>query len=275
MNINKIAHSNVFSNGIVVVIIINVLLIGVQTSVKNPTIDLIQSFILGIFIIEIFIRWFGRNSTKEYLSQAWNWFDVTIVLIALIPTSIFSNGEIITSLRVLRVFRVLRLFKAFPELQLMIKVLLKSCKSVYYAGLLLTIFMYLYSIIGVTLFKGHSSVETAHTNNLDPFGNIFEAFFSLFRVSTGEDWTDLRYDLLSLNVGISPVVINVYFLSWYVLSAFLLINIVFGAVINNYEVIYATEKNTDEKDQSEQLADQLKCLEAKVDRVYNQLDRDG
>jgi len=272
MNTKKIAHSNLFSNIIILVIVVNVLLIGFQTSFKNPAIDRIQFFILGIFIIEIFIRWFGRNSTKEYLTHFWNWFDIIIVLIALIPTSLFSNGEIITSLRVLRVFRVLRLFKAFPELQLMIQVLLKSCKSVYYAGLLLMIFMYLYSIIGVTLFKGSTSVETAHTNGLDPFGNILEAFFSLFRVSTGEDWTDLRYDLLSLNVDISPVVINVYFLSWYVLSAFLLLNIVFGAVINNYEVIYATEKNDDDDDK---LADQIKCLEVKVDRVLNQLDRES
>lgn len=266
MNLNKLAHANWFSNLITVIIIVNAILIGVQTEVHNVIINNIQHTILGIFILEIFIRWFGRNSTKEYVNNYWNWFDIVIVLIALIPPAIFADGAALSALRVARVFRVIRMFKAFPELQLLVKVLLRSFQSVYFACLLLLVFMYMYSVIGVTLFRGLTTVETAHSNNVDPFGNILEAFFSLFRVTTGEDWTDLRYDLMTQT---SNLIINTYFISWYILSAFLLINIVFGAIINNYEIVYSEEaEKSDKEDKIEDpLLDKISGLEKKIDSL--------
>ena len=265
MNLNKIAHANWFSNFITVVIIINAILIGVQTEIHSVIINNVQHTILGIFIIEILIRFFGRNSTKEYFSNYWNWFDITIVAIALIPPSLFADGAALSALRVARVFRVIRMFKAFPELQLLVRVLLRSFQSVYFACLLLLVFMYMYSVIGVTLFSDLTTVETAHQNIVDPFGNIAEAFFSLFRVTTGEDWTDLRYDLMAKT---SPVVMNTYFISWYVMSAFLLVNIVFGAIINNYEIVYAEEAGSSEDGEfSDPLMDKINTLEAKIDSL--------
>ncbi len=271
MNLNKIANSNKFSNLITVVILINAILIGVQTEVHSIIINNVQHAILVIFVLEIFIRWFGRNSTHEYVSNYWNWFDITIVLIALIPTSIFADGAALSALRVARVFRVIRMFKAFPELQLLVRVLLRSFQSVYFACLLLLVFMYMYSVIGVTLFRDLTTVETAHSSTTDPFGNVLEGFFSLFRVTTGEDWTDLRYDLMAKT---SPIIMNTYFISWYVLSAFLLINIVFGAIINNYEIVYSEEaaklKALEEEDKEEEeiqdpLFEKINSLEAKID----------
>lgn len=266
MNLNKLAHANWFSNLITVIIIVNAILIGVQTEVHNVIINNIQHTILGIFILEIFIRWFGRNSTKEYVNNYWNWFDIVIVLIALIPPAIFADGAALSALRVARVFRVIRMFKAFPELQLLVKVLLRSFQSVYFACLLLLVFMYMYSVIGVTLFRDLTTVETAHSNNVDPFGNILEAFFSLFRVTTGEDWTDLRYDLMTQT---SNLIINTYFISWYILSAFLLINIVFGAIINNYEIVYSEEAEKSDKDDKieDPLLDKISGLEKKIDSL--------
>lgn len=266
MNIRKIAHSDLFSNIIVVVIVVNAVLIGVQTLVDNIVINTVQYCILGIFIAEIFIRWFGRETTKSYVENYWNWFDIAIVLVALIPPSLFSDGPALSTLRVIRVFRVVRMFKAFPELQLVVKVLLVSFKSVYYTCFLLLIFMYIYSVIGVTLFKGVTTVVTAYVDDLDPFGNIFEAFFSLFRVTTGEDWTDLRYDLMA---GTSKLLVDTYFLSWYILSAFLLVNIVFGAIINNYEIIYGQEQKTIEHNEKQQLIEKVNLIENKIDQLLD------
>lgn len=271
MFLKKIAQSKKFSNFITLIILINAILIGVQTEIDNALINGVQSAILIIFILEIFIRWFGRTSTKEYVNSYWNWFDIIIVLIALIPTSIFADGAALSALRVARVFRVIRMFKAFPELQLLVKVLLRSFQSVYFACLLLLVFMYMYSVIGVTLFRGVTTVVTAYSDSIDPFGNILEAFFSLFRVTTGEDWTDLRYDLM---METSSLMVNVYFISWYVLSAFLLINIVFGAIINNYEVVYNEEIESSGEDDSEgaindPLLTKINALEAKIDTLIN------
>ena len=266
MIFKKIANSNLFSNFIVAIIIINAILIGVQTEVDNSLINSVQHTILVIFILEIFIRWFGKESVNEYISNYWNWFDIAIVLIALIPTSLFADGAALSALRVARVFRVIRMFKAFPELQLLVKVLLRSFHSVYFACLLLLVFMYMYSVIGVTLFRDVTTVVTAHSATIDPFGNVIEAFFSLFRVTTGEDWTDLRYDMIE---STSYYLVNIYFISWYVLSAFLLVNIVFGAIINNYEVVYSEEVEhaDDEELSKDPLLEKIGSLEAKMDAL--------
>ena len=237
MSLKRVVHSSWFSQLIIVVIMLNAILIGVQTSIDNHWVNLVQRILLIIFVIEIPLRWFGKDSVKEYVTNYWNWFDILIVGLALIPESLLGDASAISTLRVFRVFRVLRLFKVFPELQLMIRVLVRSIKSVFYAGFLLVIFMYIYAVLGVLLFEGNATVVTAHTNTIDPFGTVGEGFFSLFRVMTGEDWTDLRYDLLRSGCSVNPIVLNVYFVSWYILSAFLLINVVIGAVINNYEKV--------------------------------------
>tara|TARA_B110000211_G_scaffold137867_1_gene157690 strand:- start:120 stop:401 length:282 start_codon:yes stop_codon:yes gene_type:complete len=75
----------------------------------------------------------------------------------------------------------------------------------------------------------------------DPFGTLSESMFSLFRILTGEDWTDLRYNLLiaeELNlINASAWVVTLFHVIWYILSAFLLLNLLVGAILNNYQVI--------------------------------------
>lgn len=65
--------------------------------------------------------------------------------------------------------------------------------------------------------------------------------FTLFREVTGEDWTDLRYNhITAYNLGIlktPPVIINLFHISWFVISVFLLLNLVTGAVISNYQMV--------------------------------------
>jgi voltage-gated sodium channel len=75
----------------------------------------------------------------------------------------------------------------------------------------------------------------------DPYGTLSESMFSLFRILTGEDWTDLRYNLLiaeELNlINASAWVVTLFHVIWYILSAFLLLNLLVGAILNNYQVI--------------------------------------
>ena len=66
------------------------------------------------------------------------------------------------------------------------------------------------------------------------YGTLHEAFFSLFRSLTCEDWTDLRYDGLPHG---NYWIVTVYHVSWIMLSTFLLINLVVGAVLNNYQEV--------------------------------------
>ena len=84
----KLVESKTFEQFIVLIILINCLLIGVETYFTNSVIQFIQFIALIIFILEIFVRYISSKNTKEYFSSGWNIFDFSIVLICLIPPDI-------------------------------------------------------------------------------------------------------------------------------------------------------------------------------------------
>jgi voltage-gated sodium channel len=257
----KLVESKKFSYFIISVILLNAILIGVEITHVTPTIYYIQKTCLFIFIIEIFLRWFGRVSTKKYINDWWNWFDIFIILISLLPQTHPDSVGIYSAFRIIRVFRVLRLFKVFPSMGRMILVLVRSLQSIVQAIFLLFIFMYLYGLVGVIMFKDHIIIHNINLDEIDPFGNIGEALFSLFRVTTGEDWTDLRYDLME--DGISNAFINIYFVTWMILSAFLLLNIIIGAVVNNYDNEFNKDRTSDLDHKLDTILSKLEALESK------------
>mgnify|MGYP000259213985 CR=1 FL=1 len=250
-----------FEPFILFTIILNCALIGAETYVESQVISVIQQAALVIFVIEITARWFAKESAKEFFSDAWNIFDLSIVLISLVPESLFTNATLVMSVRVLRVFRVLRLLRTTDEIKLIVAVLVRSFSALTYNGVFFFIFMYLFSLIGHSLFQlpEATSVDTqlaieqlkaiapnAPVNSPDPYGTLDETMFTLFRVLTGEDWTDLKYNLDTASklglISTPPWIIVLYHILWYILSAFLLLNLLVGAILNNYQIIMSETK---------------------------------
>ena len=259
-----------FELTIIAVIITNSVLIGVETYKTSATIHLVQQIILGVFTFEIIARFIARDSVKSFFTSGWNLFDLSLVLISYIPESLFYSSSTIMVIRVLRVFRVLRLLRTSGEIKLIIAVLTKSFSALFYNGIFFFIFVYLFSIIGVSLFKlpDYNSLSpekqqaydelmvvapNAPACSPDPYGTLSESMFTLFRALSGENWTDLRYNLVKAHeyglVNVSPIIITSFHVIWFILAAFLLLNLVVGAIVNNYQVIM--EESRQKKQQKE------------------------
>lgn len=270
-----IAYNKGFELFITGIIILNSVLIGVETYTDNLTVKMIQQGILYIFTFEILLRFIAARSIKEFFCDGWNVFDLTLVLIGYIPETLFASASMMTALRVLRVFRILRLLRTSKEIKLIVTVLVKSMTSMFYNLILFLIFVYLYAIAGVSMFrlpdpttlegeqlakyeKFMEVAPNAPSNSPDPFGDIGEAIFTLFRELTGEDWTDLRYNHITASeyglIHVNSTVITTYHVSWFCLAAFLLLNLVTGAVINNYQIAIdeEDEKKKDKSDSSKE-----------------------
>lgn len=265
----KLTEAKWFEWLITAIILINSILIGVETYTTSEVITLIQKIILGLFTFEIVARFIAADSVKVFFKGGWNNFDLILVLIGYIPDTLFANASMLMALRVLRVFRVLRLLRAAKEIKVMITVLVKSMSALFYNVVLFVIFVYLFAIIGVSVFKlpdpnTLSGEEKVHYEQLmevappaptcspDPYGSIHEAMFTLFRALTGEDWTDLRYNLVVASeyklIQVSPTFVTAFHVLWFILSAFLLLNLVVGAIVNNYQLaIEESEKKKDDK----------------------------
>ena len=270
----KLTEAKWFELTITLIIIVNSLLIGVETYTSNETITLIQQIILGIFTIEIGARFIASDSLKEFFKSGWNNFDLILVLIGYIPDTLIANTSMLMALRVLRVFRVLRLLRAAKEVKVMVTVLIKSMSALFYNVILFVIFVYLFAIIGVSVFKlpdpekleGEQKVKyeklmeeapNAPTCSPDPYGSVHEAMFTLFRALTGEDWTDLRYNLVVASeyklIQVGPTFVTAFHVLWFILSAFLLLNLVVGAIVNNYQIaIEEADRQKSEKEKPEE-----------------------
>jgi voltage-gated sodium channel len=254
----QLIKSKRFEYLIIFVIIVNSILIGIQTYFNSPLIDGIQNCILTIFILEINLRWFSFDSQKDFFKDGWNIFDLLILIISIIPDYYFSESQIVTTLRVLRIFRIIRIFRFSSEIKLIVSVLLLSFKSLFYNSIIFFIFLYLFSLIGVTIFRlplvNNSPLDieckiydywllapNVPVNSPDPYGTLGETMFTLFRILTGEDWSDLRYNLIIASkldlISVSEIVVTSYHVLWIILSAFLLLNLLVGAILNNYQIL--------------------------------------
>ncbi len=117
---------------------------------------------------------------------------------------------------------------------------------------LAAIVFYIYAVIGVHMFGPH----------LKEYASLHEALFTLFRVLTGDNWTDLRYAMADRPFAWKA---TAYHVSWIVISTFLLINLIVGAVINNYQEVQEVERaRRHTLDASDQ---RLAELVAELDRI--------
>ena len=134
---------------------------------------------------------------KGYFQDGWCIFDCLIVFsawIGILLLQVFSIdvGSISTIIRSFRIARVLKLIKSAKNLQQIFQTFILAIPELMNVGALLILFLFLFSVLGVSLFA-----EIKFQENLTRHAN-FESFGSsvlvLLRVATGEGWVDIMYD---------------------------------------------------------------------------------
>ena len=139
-----IQHSAV-QNFIIILILINAILLGMETSATimdfaGPFILVLDKLILAVFVAEISIRLYVFRSA--FWRDPWSLFDFIVVAIALIPAS----GPFAV-LRALRVLRVLRLLTMVPSMRRVVGALLAAIPGLGSIGLMLLVFYYVFAVI--------------------------------------------------------------------------------------------------------------------------------
>ncbi len=233
MNIRKAVESAWFQRFIIGVIVINGIVLGVQTyRSMSPTIlnvlDLVDKLCLSIFVIEILLKLFVYR--LAFFKSGWNVFDIVIVGITLIPT---TDG--LSVLRTFRIFRVLRLITAIGSIRRVVTGMLVAIPGVgSVAGLLLIVF-YIGSVISTTLY-GEVFPEW--------FGSLGASMYTLFQVMTLESWS----------MGIVRPVMDVYPYSWLFFvpfigaTSFTVLNLFIGIIVDAMATVKEEELHTQEHD---------------------------
>jgi voltage-gated sodium channel len=219
----RIAANALFHDAIIGVIVLNAVLLGLETSAQvmqsaGGLLSLLNWLVQAIFVFEIAVRLLAHwPRPAAFFRGGWNVFDFVVVAVAFLPV----NGGFATIGRLLRLLRVTRLVSVFPQLRLIINTMLLSIPSMGHVVLLLSLLLYVYGIAGVYLFR---EADPTH------WGTLGAALLSLFQVVTLEGWTELQRALLPQQPWAW-----VFFASFIVVAVFVVINLFIAVVINNLE----------------------------------------
>ena len=254
----RIVGSRFFDRFIIGLILLNGLIIGLETSQTiydnyHEWIFLANRAILGVFICEVVLKigavW---PQPGRYFRSGWNIFDFTIVVFSLIP----ATGEFAMVARLLRLLRVVRLISTIPELRLIVSTLIRSLPSMGHVVILMSVIFYIYGVMGYHLFHNHDPVH---------WGNLGLGLLTLFRVVTLEDWTDVMYKAMELHH-----MAWIYFVSFVVLGTFVVINLFIAVVLNNLEEA-KRERLEALQDPSDNLLTELRETQAMLEKLRKSL----
>lgn len=153
----------------------------------------------------------------NFFRDGWNIFDFIVIGGALIP----AVREQATVLRLLRLARIVRLMRFLPDARVLILTITKATPSVLSMAVLTILLLFIYGIVGWTLF-GEAMPEQ--------WGNVGTAMLTLFVLLTLENFPTYLADASA----ISPWA-TVFFLSYVLLAAFIIVNLLIGVVISAME----------------------------------------
>lgn len=219
----RLAESTAFQNGVLALIVLNAVVMGVETW---PTLaerwsgafDALNAAVQVAFVVELAVRITAHGRQPlSFFRNGWNSFDFAVVALSLLPIA----GSFAAVARLARVLRVARLITGMPELRLIIGTMLRSIPSMGHVVMLLALLIYVYGVIGHHLF---ARVDPEH------WGTLARAAQTLFLVITLEGWVEI----MRTSEGATPWA-WVFYLSFIIIAVFVVINLFIAVVINNLE----------------------------------------
>lgn len=233
---------------ILAVIVFNSVIFGLQTSQLamakcGRLLGVLDQVCLAIFVIELVLKLIVYN--WRFPRDAWNIFDFLVVSVSFVP-----DMGMLSSARILRVLRVFKLISGVRQMRVILSAIMKAIPGIAWSGILLLLFYYVYGIIGTVLFGKAFP---------DWFGSLGASVYSLFQIMTLESWS----------MGIARPVIAVfplawiYFVSYILITSFVVMNIVVGIVLNSI--------NESSSEDGESANDDTASIEAEFEKLKNQV----
>lgn len=255
----RIADSSAFNLAIFGIILANAVVLGLETypGVVREAGGLLRALndvFLAIFVVELAIRLTAYGSKpQDFFRSGWNVFDFVVVAASLAP-GLRENALL---LRIARLARVLRVVRLLPDLRVLTIAIGRSIPGVASLTVLAVLVLFIYGMLGWTIFADHAPEQ---------YGTIGEAMLTLFVTLTLENLPEQ----IAVGRELSDWTIF-YFVSYALIAAFLIFNILIGVVINSLEEARAIEHARERADRLEHGAAGL-TLEERVAVVRDALD---
>ncbi|XP_074169208.1 voltage-dependent L-type calcium channel subunit alpha-1D isoform X9 [Rhinolophus sinicus] len=270
-----VVNSSPFEYMMFVLIMLNTLCLAMQhyeqSKMFNDAMDILNMVFTGVFTVEMVLKVIAFKP-KGYFSDAWNTFDSLIVIGSIIdvalseadptesenvpvPTATPGNSEesnriSITFFRLFRVMRLVKLLSRGEGIRTLLWTFIKSFQALPYVALLIAMLFFIYAVIGMQMFGKVAMRDNNQINRNNNFQTFPQAVLLLFRCATGEAWQEIMLACLPGKLcdpesDYNPGEENscgsnfaiVYFISFYMLCAFLIINLFVAVIMDNFDYL--------------------------------------
>uniref|UniRef100_A0A673YEU5 Calcium voltage-gated channel subunit alpha1 E n=1 Tax=Salmo trutta TaxID=8032 RepID=A0A673YEU5_SALTR len=249
------------------------------TSDWNKVLRYFDYVFTGVFTFEMIIKMIDQGlilHDGSYFRDLWNILDFIVVVGALVAfalTNVLGNNKgrdikTIKSLRVLRVLRPLKTIKRLPKLKAVFDCVVTSLKNVFNILIVYKLFMFIFAVIAVQLFKGKFFYCTDGSKDTEKdcqgfyinyekdkqevkrrewrrhdfhYDNIVWALLTLFTVSTGEGWPQVlqhSVDVTEEDRGPSQgnrMEMSIFYVIYFVVFPFFFVNIFVALIIITFQ----------------------------------------
>uniref|UniRef100_A0AAY4EY76 Voltage-dependent L-type calcium channel subunit alpha n=1 Tax=Denticeps clupeoides TaxID=299321 RepID=A0AAY4EY76_9TELE len=162
----------------------------------------------------------------------------------------FNNARIsITFFRLFRVMRLVKLLSRGEGIRTLLWTFIKSFQALPYVALLIVMLFFIYAVIGMQMFGKIALRDNSQINRNNNFQTFPQAVLLLFRCATGEAWQEIMLacapnrpcekgsetEQTSEDCGSQFAII--YFVSFYMLCAFLIINLFVAVIMDNFDYL--------------------------------------
>lgn len=205
------------------VIVANAILLGWETypdlsEQTRRALDVANSIFFTVFVVELVLRMASyAPRPTAFFREPWNVFDFVIIVGVLIP-GVRHHALL---LRLFRLARLARLVRLVPEARVLLTTILRSIPSALSMIVLALFIIYAYGMVGWMLF-GEALPQTWGT-----IGASMKTLFVLLTMENFPSYLDEAQQASSWAV--------LYFLSYLLLAAFIIVNVFIGIVLNAME----------------------------------------
>eukprot|EP01064_Diplonema_japonicum_P003342 TRINITY_DN1216_c1_g1_i1.p1 TRINITY_DN1216_c1_g1~~TRINITY_DN1216_c1_g1_i1.p1 ORF type:complete len:2545 (+),score=649.13 TRINITY_DN1216_c1_g1_i1:280-7914(+) len=222
-------------------------------------IDWINFVSVHMFLMEAILKIIGMTP-ELYFSDNYNTFDFLLVLVSIpeiITPSPGSGSTGFTALRGFRLARMFRLVKNFNGLEEFMMQVSEAISAVGYLSIIVMLFLFIYSVMGVQLFACKDD------NGRCGFENLGASTLTVFVVVTGENWAQIMKNTIQ-RTGAAAIV---YFVTLFLLGNYILLNLLIAILIDSFSksVELAVEKEQGEEAKKAKPVLELRLVEPDSD----------
>ncbi|CAL8279135.1 unnamed protein product [Boreogadus saida] len=246
----SIINSTCFEYVMFVLILLNTVTLAIQhyeqSKAFSHIMDILNMVFTGLFTVEMLLKLLALR-LRHYFMDAWNSFDALIVVGSVVDIVVteFSSGEdssrvSITFFRLFRVMRLVKLLSKGEGIRTLLWTFIKSLQALPYVALLIALIFFIYAVVGMQTFGKVAMQPHTQINRNNNFQTC----------ATGEAWQEIMLSSLpgkrcdpesdfapgeEFTCGSSFAI--VYFISFFMLCAFLIINLFVAVIMDNFDYL--------------------------------------